>query len=471
MLLASMLAPETIGILQTLLFDNDRRLKESVMLERMTRLFNDLNTETFTREMALTKLNDWLKNKYVIRQFAEGDEEPYCELTPGAFDAISFVSGQTQERLAPTSSRLGLLLFSIRKLVDDTDADVSNRLQRLEQEKRAIEKKMEAVRAGSVELPSDLEVRAQVQDILNILEGMDGDFLRVRDRLIQLSNNIQASILSENDSLGNMLEDVFKGYDAIQQSEEGQTFESFYRFLLEELSSREMDSWIEELEKRYFWKDLKRKDAEALAEIVTHLNQRSRDTLFVMKRLASGLRQLVRNRNYYENRRLYQLLREARQLSVKAAEKGAVDVNTEILTADRTYIRLSSPASGKLFDTSVNRTEEELQFNLPPELDEAGLARKLMASEIDFNYLKETIEKSILERSPVTLGQIMEKYPAKQGLASLVGYLHLARPRAQCVEAKKETVRWLNRLNESVQAEIPTFVFSESNLDSEGKLL
>ena len=469
-LLAATTAPEILAALQILLFDNERRVKESVLIERLQRMYDDLETGTVTREMILAKLNSWRNDKYITRQFIEGDEEPYCELTPSAFDAISFISSQTQERIAPTSSRLGLLLFAIRKLVDDTDTDISKRLQRIEKEKAVLEQKITDVSQGNIEMPSDTEIRAQVQDILNLLEGMDGDFLRVRDRLISLSNNIQASLLSDSESINTILEDVFKGYDAIQESEEGKTFESFYQFLIRELAGREVDSLLEELETRYFWEDLSRNEAETLSGIVSHLNSRSRDTLIVMKRLAAGLRQLVQTRNYQENRRLKQLLQKTRKLSVKAVQEGAVNTNTELITSDQTFIRLSSLASGSLYDPSSNRTEDDVGMSIPGIFDETLLGSQLMASEIDFNYLRSTIERALKEQSPVTLGQVIKKFPPKQGLASVVGYIHIAKAKAEPNEAETEIIQWKNRWDEEVQAAIPMFIFSSTDLDSDGKL-
>lgn len=169
------------------------------------------------------KLGQWRKAGYLSRNFSENDDEPALRTTPGAFDAISYVSSLTQERVAPTTSRLELLIYAVKKLVDDTDADVAKRLERLNREKQAIDQKIQSVREGNIELPSDLIIRSQIQDILSILEGLDGDFLRVRDRFTKLSNNIQASLLSEEDSVDTVLSEVFKGYDAIQQSEEGKT--------------------------------------------------------------------------------------------------------------------------------------------------------------------------------------------------------------------------------------------------------
>lgn len=461
-ILAADSAPEILGVLQCLLFDQERRLKESVMIEKVTKIFNERQTQTFTREMAVDKLGQWRKAGYLSRNFSENDDEPHYELTPGAFDAISYVSSLTQERVAPTTSRLELLIYAVKKLVDDTDADVAKRLERLNREKQAIDQKIQSVREGNIELPSDLIIRSQIQDILSILEGLDGDFLRVRDRFTKLSNNIQASLLSEEDSVDTVLSEVFKGYDAIQQSEEGKTFESFYRFLVREMSAREMDALLEELETRSFWDALQHKDAEALQTIVKHLNARSRDTLYVMRRLASGLRQLVQNRGYVENRRLKQLLTKARLLSVQAVQEGAVGISDDILIKEGTSVKINSPASRQLYDPSESRTEAEVELSIPVEIDEVSLAAKLMASEIDFGYLKETIAACLKEQSSVTVGQILEKFPAKQGLGTIVGYMRLAYSEADCIENKTEFVQWQDRLGEDRGAEIPLFVFSAS---------
>lgn len=470
-LLAASTAPEILGILQTLLFDSERRVKESVLIERMLRIYNEMETETFTREMVLAKLTSWRNDKYVIRQFVEGDEEPCYELTPGAFDAISFVSSQSQERIAPTSSRLGLLLYAIRKLEDDTNSDVSKRILRLEKEQRDLNKKIDDARQGKFSIASELEIRSQIQDILTLLESIDGDFLRVRDRLISISNDLQADILSRDDYLQAVLTELFEKIDRLDTSDEGKTFNSFFQFLSQEITSGEIDSLLAEMEQRAFWSKLDRKETDLLSDVITHLRLRSQDTMSVQNRLSSGLRQLVRNRNLQENRRLKQLLQKARHLSVQAVKDGAVGVKTVLLSLDKTFVRFNSPAQGVLYDPSLKRTLEEVPIFIPDNIDQSELGRQLFASEIDFNYLRETIEQSIKIQSPITLGQIIRKFPLRQGLGSVVGYIHLAKSRADKVDFESESVTWKNRLGEDTEARIPKFVFSEVNLDSEGRLI
>lgn len=128
--LASDNAPKNLTLLQILLFDNERRLKESVMIDRLGRLLNQMSSDTVTREEVVKLLADWRNYKYVLRTLPPKDDEPVYELTVPAFEAISFISSQTQERISPTGSRLELLIHAIRKLVDDTDMNKERRIQR-----------------------------------------------------------------------------------------------------------------------------------------------------------------------------------------------------------------------------------------------------------------------------------------------------------------------------------------------------
>lgn len=57
-LLAADTTPEVLAILQTLLFDTDRRLKESVMIEKLLRIYNNMETGTVTRETVTSKIRE-----------------------------------------------------------------------------------------------------------------------------------------------------------------------------------------------------------------------------------------------------------------------------------------------------------------------------------------------------------------------------------------------------------------------------
>lgn len=466
--LASDNAPKNLALLQILLFDNERRLKESVMIDRLGRLLNQMSDDTVTREEVVKLLADWRNYKYVLRTLPPKDDEPVYELTVPAFEAISFISSQTQERISPTGSRLELLIHAIRKLVDDTDMNKERRIQRLEEEKRRLEKRIEAIRNGLIKPPSEMEVHAQILDIVNMIESMDSDFLRVRDRFNQLANNLHLEILKSSGSRGDVLERIFAGYDSIRESDEGKTFEKFYTYLYEELTSREMDGLIETLEGRQFWSETEDRYRDVIGSVMSNLNERTSETQQVMRRLATSLRHFVRSKDYLKNRRLQELIDETKKLSSEVAATGQLRPFDPVIILPYSTAQIRSIGEGDLYNPEFSADGESLERSPAVEIDLMALAEQLAASEINFAWLKETITLCLKESPVVSIGHVLSKYPATQGLASVVGYIHIAMDKADQLSGT-ETIEWVNRLDQKFRAEIPMFIFTRDLLDENGE--
>ena len=465
-LLAADTGPETLALLQTLLFDDDRRLANSVFIDRLTRLLNETSTETVSREAAAARIVQWRQSGYVVRSLTDRDSEPVYELSVGAFEAIRFVSGQTVARISPTESRLELLIHAVKKLVDDTDENVKKRIARLQAEKKAIDERIRALRDGRITTVSEVEVQAQVFDILAMIEALDGDFLRVRDAFHALAEKIHADIMASESTRGKILEQFFAGYDSIAESDEGRTFTAFYRFLASELSTREIEELVDALSERPFWGDLEDRRREAIAGIQTDLSHRARETQQVMKRLASSLHYFVQSREYQQNRRLSALIDETRRLSLEASRNHAFSARSEIFDTNQTFVSVSSIGEASLYDPENAGSAETLQTAEVPMVDLAALAERLAASEINYAWLKETIERCLAERETVTIGDVMTKYPARQGLASVIGYIHLAIQYAEAPrEGAFEVLQWTNRFKETMRGRLPTYVFVRGCFD------
>ena len=66
---------------------------------------------------------------------------------------------------------------------------------------------------------------------------------------------------------GEVIEQFFKGYDMIGESEEGRTFEAFYRFLRNELATRGVGEDLGELSERDFWSSVGERTRESITGI------------------------------------------------------------------------------------------------------------------------------------------------------------------------------------------------------------
>ena len=151
-LLASDNAPETISILHTLFFDEEKSLKLSILQTRLERALDELSIESHGREQVNGIINDLRTKGYLSSRFELGADEPTFELSVQAYDAIRFVDSQTKSRVAPTEGRLELVTHAVSKLNDDTNGDVKQRIRRLRLEKKRLDIKIADLAQGRIVL-------------------------------------------------------------------------------------------------------------------------------------------------------------------------------------------------------------------------------------------------------------------------------------------------------------------------------
>lgn len=125
---------------------------------------------------------------------------------------------------------------------------------------------------------------------------------------------------------------------------------------------------------------------------------------------------------------------------------------------------MTSSAVCALFDpinAGGGGTLEEAQAEA---VDLAALSERLAASEINYAELRRELETCLAETETVTIGQVLERFPARQGIGSVVGLIHLAvQKAAQPVPGSSETIFWTDRLGVRKRGELPLFVFTRAS--------
>lgn len=444
-LLASDSAPETIVCLQTLLFEENHHLPVSVFVERLKLLLNELSAENIESAQVQAKLNAWRNAGYIaIRYMADASDEPVVELTAASYSAISFIAGQRTARTSPTESRLELVIHAIRKLATDTDQNAADRIARLEEDKKRID--------------------AQIEDLLAMLENLNGDFYRIRDRFRELSAKLHENIMRNEGTAGGILEDFFKGYDQIADSDEGKTFRAFYEFLSSAEAMAQIEEAVDALQERPFWEalvsDKARKD---IVSIRRDLNARARETQNVMRLLAGSLKHLVQSRDFAKNRRMRDLIAQAKREALDARE--AISVQDKVFYLPHSCVTISSSGVLELYDTETEATPVEMSLQGVPEVDLFALARRVQASDINYPRIKEQVRDVLTKRSVASVADVLAVYPAEQGLASIVGLVSLAiRYGVRGEDEAMESVCWHDRFGTEVKAHLPVLLFTQESL-------
>lgn len=462
-LLASDNAPETIGYLQLLLYDQNQSIAISVFIERLKLLLNDMSAETINDAQAQARMNAWRNAGYIAIRYAEGQDEPVVELTAAAHEAIRFIAGQRVNRVSPTESRLELVIHAIRKLVMDTDMNEADRIARLQEDKRRIDEQIQAVKDGRMDTITEVEIKAQIYDLLQMLENLNGDFYRVRDRFRDLSEELHEDILRNDGTASSILNDFFAGYDRIGDSEEGRTFKAFYAFLNDPEAIAQIEDALEALQTRDFWHgQVNDTDKRDIFYMRRRLNDRARETQSVMRLLASSLKHLVQSREYLQNRRLMQLIGEAKREALTVREE--LSPLTRVMAVSQSSAELTSCSALRLHDPQSDATVVPMQKSDSPEVNFEALSARVQAAEINYPWLKSCIKDVLKHREVATIADVLFAHPATQGLASVVGLISLAVRFGDVNAELKEKISWKNRLGETVSATIPTLIFSEQTL-------
>lgn len=465
-LLASDNACETLSHLQILLFDKDRSLPASVFLARLQEQLDSLTSETVNRGQTQAKVNQWTKAGFLRLSYIQGQEEPCYELTSEAHEAIRFISAQRDNRISPTESRLELVIHAIRKLAQDTDSDAQTRIARLKEDQARLQLQIEALEAGVVPEIRDEEVRAQFYDILEMIENLNGDFYRVRDRFQMLSQSFHEAIMENEGTAGSILDKFFVGYDGIAESDEGKTFRGFYALINNAQAMAQVEEAVSALQDRPSWQTLlNNKERQTILYMRRNLNLRARETQQIMKLLASSLKHVVQSHDYQRNRRMLDLIGEARHEALALREK--VTSNRALLTLPQSTASISSLSNMSLFDPQTEATIVEMITAAPEMVDLEALATRVQAAEINYSWLKRCVQSTLETTQNASVGDVLERFPASQGLASVVGLMSLAvRYGGVHISDKTEAVSWEDRFGQTVDAHIPLLIFNQETVEN-----
>lgn len=460
-LLASTNAPYSLAIMQATLFAGDHRLPASILHERVA---NDLvalrQSGAELPRNAQEYVTEWLLNGYVERRFLSGEPEEQYELSAAAVEAIRFVQSLDASYTAATESRLSLVMDALVQLAEATDTDKARRISRLMAERSRIDREIEAVERGDANVLSPATAYERAKEIIALADDLIGDFRRVRDQFDQLHRDLRQKIVEDGPSRGTVLESLFAGIDLIGESPAGRSFLAFWRLLTDPHASATMDQALDDVLERAFAQELDSKDRRFLMSLMSALLRQGGTVHDVFQAFAKSLKQFVASREYLEQRRLQQALKEAQRaaLSVKDQVKPGhwLDYSLELTSS-----RIRSASQWALYDPTTQPLPAAMTAGRAAGIDLETIGELVARSEIDFRSLREDIVTILGQQGQATIAQVLECFPARQGLGSVVGLLTLGVRHGVRAPDQVESVSWVGEDGTERAARIPKFYFSE----------
>jgi len=456
--LAADKAPLILAILQALLLENEKTLSSSVLKERLTREIEQLRASgEELPQTAQAYMADWLAQGWLTRRFPSGASEEEYELTADAANAIRFTSTLVKPRLAATESRLATVLYQLTRLAEETDSNPKTRLAALMTERERIDQEIESVHRGGVKALPDDRALERIREIIALAEELAGDFRRVRDEFDMLNRHLRESLMENEGSRGDVLDALFAGVDLIGESDAGRTFAAFWRLLTDPEQSATLETALSEIIDRPFARALDTRERRFLLRLTRLLLDEGSSVHDVLQNFARSLKSFVQSREYLEQRRLHALLKEAQRAALDTKE--CVRPNQALgYSLMLTSSQVRSASQWVMYDPSLRITDADMQEAAPSEIGLDIVGELVRQSEIDFRTLKQHIRALLEKQTQASIRQVLESFPAEQGLGSVVGYVALGAKHGE-VTADNELVSWQGDDDVTRCARVPAIYF------------
>lgn len=457
-LLAATKAPVVIALLQSLFLEADKALPSSVLHERLGRDLDALRASGDELPQApQAYVAEWLSQGWLTRRFPPGAAEEEYELSADALTALRFITGLLKPRTTATESRLSVVIHQLSRLAEQTNTSPQARLAALRAERDRIDKAIAEVERGGVKaLPNDRAIE-RAREVIALAQELAADFRSVRDEFERLNRGLRQSLMENEGSRGEVLEQLFAGVDLIGESEAGRTFNAFWRLLTDSEQAATLRESLDEVTSRPFAKALESNERKFLLGLTGALLNEGRGVHDVLQHFARSLKSFVQSREFLEHRRLHSLLKAATQaaLNTKNIVRANEQVGFELMQSSS---RIRSVSQWVLYDPAERVTDASMPSAEPSELDLETVSELVRQSEIDFRTLKQHVRSVLGLQSQASIGEVLAAYPAEQGLGSVVGYVALGARHGEVTDGS-ELVSWAG--NDAVErcARVPAIYF------------
>ena len=394
--------------------------------------------ESYPREAA-DYLEEWASDErgWLRKYYPLDSDLPHYDITPATEKALEWLASLEERAFIGTSSRLLTIVEILRQMAEGSETDPEARVRELERRKADIEAEIGRVREGRLDLLDETELRERFLQVEATARGLLSDFRAVEQNFRQLDREVREKVATWEGSKGELLAEVFGERDAISDSDQGRSFRAFWDFLM---SASRQDELTRLLEKVFSLEAVERlRPDRRLLRIHYDWLEAGEVAQRTVARLSEQLRRFLDEAVWIENRRIMEIVRSIEQKAL--ALRGRMGERTLALLED-SRLDLRLPLERPLHRPPVRTRIRDLPL-LP---GEGEVSTDLLFSQIfvDRGRLERQLDRLLAQRSPLSLGEVLEIFPLTRGLSELVVYLVIASERPETVadEGREEVLVW-----------------------------
>ncbi|MDT0460684.1 DUF3375 domain-containing protein [Streptomyces sp. DSM 41527] len=404
--------------------ENARGVPESVLESRLDDqlyLLNEREPGSFPRSAA-AYLAEWTKSGWLRKYYPPGEDEAHFDATTALEKAVAWVRDLPARSFIGTESRLNTVVTLLRQMAFGAQTDPQARIDELRRERDALDAQIARLLTGEVDLLSPLALLDRYQQVESTAVELLRDFREVEANLRELDRRLRRQVATAEGGKGEQLATFLLERDEIAQSDQGQSFQAFFDYLLSPRRQQELRELLQQVTQL---PQLEGRTDRRLLKIPFAWLEAAENTQDTVRQLTEQLRRFLADRSRAEDQRALALVRSVQRHVTALGD-----------TADLPGMELEMPQAGialpmeRRLYMPVERVELDTAPVQPPDDTEADLTELFAGIHVDTEELADHVLDAVAAspNGQAALATVVDDHPLTLGLAELLGYFRIQHP-------------------------------------------
>ena len=355
--------------------------------------------------------------------YSDEADEPVFELTTAAERAIQWLEDLQARPFVGAESRLELIFRQLEEIVLFSTPDVERRVAALRAQQASLQAQIESIEStNTAQAYTAVQLTERFANALDLARGLTGDFRQLDENFKEVARALAEAQTKPGTTKGRIVGQLLDTHAALKDSAQGQSFYAFWNLLS---SPERQQRWRELIRQVYQLEgiDSALRANRLLAGLSSRLLVEGERVVRSNERMAATLRRALESAATGEDRRIRELIREIQQLALTCRNSPPADDN---------FFDLASPADvfGSFSRTfwqpeASGHVRGNLTFDTA-RLDPQALERFRGLADLNLARLREHVRTCLVAGDSVLLSQVVQRFPPREGILEVVGYLVVA---------------------------------------------
>ena len=355
--------------------------------------------------------------------YSEIADEPVFELTTATERVMQWVEDLQARPFISAESRLELIFRNIEEIVLFSTSDADQRIAALRAQQADLQTQIDSIESSNTaEAYTPVQLTERFANALDLARGLAGDFRQLEDNFKEVARALAQAHHQPGTTKGQMVGQLLDTHAALKQSSQGQTFYAFWNLLS---SPNRQQRWRDLTKQVYRLEgiDPALRSNRLLERLSTILLIEGERVVRSNERMATTLRRALESAATGEDRRLRELTHEIQQLAIISRTRPPSEEN---------FIELVGPPDVfSSFSRSfwqpdrVGNVSDSFSF-ADGVLDSSIVNRFHALADLQLGRLREHVRSCLVVADSVLLSEILGRFPPREGILEVVGYLVIA---------------------------------------------